>query len=563
MTTSQAALRGVTHRTLAGVRPSTLVAAIPIVLFILCSVSSDMVAVLGGDPLHIWRLLPAGPVAGDWLGAEVASTAFLLIGIALARGKRVAFWMALAVSASAVVVQGIALAHPVAAALAVLVAASLVASRSRYHVGTGPREIRLAVALLVGAVILAGVAAATSAAAGGTPGSVADAIGSVFDLATPVALPGLATVGAMLVIGHLGYLVATILVLDPVPDNRPADVIAAARRTLRTVGAGSLLPYQLGASCTAFADPEGTAAIAAAAVGRASVALGDPAGEPGAADRLAAAWEARCRRADLVPVVYQASETRAAALRALGWRSCLVGREAVVNPTTFNLAAPALANLRHTVTRSRKGGIRTIWSASGVGGLGDWRLTTGLVRLDREWRRTAGPQLGFTVGEFDPHADGDTAIAVAVDEHDVPVAFAVVRPTGADGGWMLDVMRRAREGVPGAMEACLVTAIAELGASGVTRLSLGLAPLAGLDPASDLLAERLLARSARMIRRLYNPEGLGFFKNKFDPTWEPRYLVVRRWSELLTAVVALLRLHLGGGWPRVIRSVAAGLVPAR
>jgi phosphatidylglycerol lysyltransferase len=143
------------------------------------------------------------------------------------------------------------------------------------------------------------------------------------------------------------------------------------------------------------------------------------------------------------------------------------------------------------------------------------------------------------------------------------VAFAVLRPTGADDGWMLDVMRRARGGVPGAVEACLVTAIQALGEMGVPKLSLGLAPLAGLDPASDAVAERLLARGARLIRPFYDHEGLAFFKNKFAPTWEPRYLMVCSWLDLPTAVVALLRLHLGGGWARVIRSVASGLVPAR
>jgi len=152
---------------------------------------------------------------------------------------------------------------------------------------------------------------------------------------------------------------------------------------------------------------------------------------------------------------------------------------------------------------------------------------------------------------------------VAVDPTGAPVAFIVLRPTGSDGGWMLDVMRRARGGVPGAVEACLVTAIEALGEIGVQRLSLGLAPLSGLDPSSGPLAERILARGARLVRPVYDHEGLAFFKGKFAPTWEPRYLAVPGWVSLGTAVIALLRLHLGGGWPNVVRSVAAGLVPAR
>jgi hypothetical protein len=39
-------------------------------------------------------------------------------------------------------------------------------------------------------------------------------------------------------------------------------------------------------------------------------------------------------------------------------------------------------------------------------------------------------------------------------------------------------------------------------------------------------------------------------------------VVVHRW-DLPAAASALLRLHLGGSWPRVVRSLLAGLSPAR
>ena len=70
----------------------------PAIVLILCSASADLVAVVGGDPLGIWQVLPAGPVAGDWLSAELSSVAFLLIGIALLRRKRAGFWLGLAVA---------------------------------------------------------------------------------------------------------------------------------------------------------------------------------------------------------------------------------------------------------------------------------------------------------------------------------------------------------------------------------------------------------------------------------------------------------------------------------
>jgi phosphatidylglycerol lysyltransferase len=542
---------------------ATLIELVPALALLLCSVSSDMVAMLGGDPVGLWRVLPAGPVAGDWVGAEVSSTAFLLVGIALLRRKRNGYWMALAMVAGSLVVQGATLNHPGSVITALGVGVVLLATRGRYHAGTGRRETVLAGTLLAGGVVLAAAAALAAATGADALSTMADAVGSLLDLATPVAVPGLATVGVLLVAARLAYVLASVLVLDPRHDDRSSGELAAAMATLRRVGRGALFPYQFAPECTAWADNAGTAALAVARVGRVEVALGDPAGEPAAAIWVLDAWLEHCRRDDLAPVVYQGSSELATRLRRRGWGSVLVGQEAILDPTSFDLSSPRVANLRHTVTRSRKGGITTVWSGDGLAALGDPRIVEAIVLLDQEWRRTAGPQMSFTVGRFDPLETAHTAIAVALDADGQPAAFAVLRPTGSDGGWMLDIMRRARGGVPGALEACLVTAIAALGEAGVTRLSLGLAPLAGLDPGSPSRSERWLARGARVVRPFYNHEGLAFFKDKFAPVWEPRFLLVSSWTSLSTAVIALLRLHLGVGWGRVVRSVAAGLIPAR
>ena len=82
--------------------------------------------------------------------------------------------------------------------------------------------------------------------------------------------------------------------------------------------------------------------------------------------------------------------------------------------------------------------------------------------------------------------------------------------------------------------------------AGVPSLSLGLAPLAGLDVPDATVEERTLATAARLVRSSYDVRGLEFFKAKFDPRWEPRYVGVRRRTDLLGLSVALLQLHLGG-----------------
>ncbi len=48
-----------------------------------------------------------------------------------------------------------------------------------------------------------------------------------------------------------------------------------------------------------------------------------------------------------------------------------------------------------------------------------------------------------------------------------------------------------------------------------------------------------------MLERFYGFGGLKGFKDKFDPVWEPSYLVSRSTASLVPALYAVARLHLG------------------
>jgi lysylphosphatidylglycerol synthetase-like protein (DUF2156 family) len=76
------------------------------------------------------------------------------------------------------------------------------------------------------------------------------------------------------------------------------------------------------------------------------------------------------------------------------------------------------------------------------------------------------------------------------------------------------------------------------------------------------LVARLLALGARVVRPAYDVRGLAFFKSKFAPTWEPRYLVVSRRTNLPRVLLALLRLHLGGS-RGLLKAAGAEFAPHR
>jgi len=541
-------------------RLSTTVALVPATAFLVASVSADLVAVVGHDPIGIWSILPAGPVAGGWLNVELSSTALLIVAILLFRAKRAGFWLALASLAGAFVVQGLLHHHPVAAALALATAGILVATRARYDVHAGGMEVRIAVWLLAtGSVAVVAVTLLDGPVQSELP-RLGRMLGTWIDGGSIGRLRVVTGITAALLFARVAFVGAAALILGPAPDPSSAAELDQARRTLRVLGRGSLLPYKDDPIVTPFTDGGREAALAFARAGRTAVMLGDPDGEVRPGLEVATVWIERGRRLDWLPVVYQASRRFTEELESHGWSACRIGAEAVLDPVAFDIRSPRVANVRHTVERSRKAGIqvRSTWDDGGLAAA----TIEGLAALDAEWRRGAGLRLGFTVGQFEAARMGDGLTVVAADPDMQPQAFIVLRRTGADGGWMLDVMRRRRGAAPGTIEACLVEAMRLLAGHEVRRLSLGLAPLAGLEAGRGPLLERALAVAARLIRPAYDVAGLAFFKDKFGPEWEARYLVVPHPWVFGGAAMALLRLHLGGSWSRVIRSVARPGAPS-
>jgi len=125
-------------------------------------------------------------------------------------------------------------------------------------------------------------------------------------------------------------------------------------------------------------------------------------------------------------------------------------------------------------------------------------------------------------------------------------AFITLLPTYADGGMALDLMRRAPEATPGAMELLLARAAEHLREGSYTYFSLGLAPLAGVGGAEHGLAGRGLDYLFRNLDGVYRYQSLHRFKDKFAPRWEDRYLLYPGPLALPSVLVALARVHVGG-----------------
>ena len=511
-------------------------------------------------------LLPFGPSAIDPLDAVTAAFALAALAAGVRRRKRLAWPLAVILFGAAMIAQALVLRHPIGAAVSVACLVILLADSRGYRISTD-RRMRLVTGgiMAAGVVVLVGGSILVNLAAAATFGSWLDHVGTwtveVLDFLDPTGLVTPGRSGELLeglefIVGT-AVLVAAMALLAADPDRPPPDLLDRDRSVARRHATGSIAPFQTGPDALFYAEPTGNGVVAYGRAGRTAVVLGDPVGPRAAAWRAFRAFEARCAMGDVAVSVYQASAAEAAEFASRGYRTFGVGEEAVIGLPTWGLAGSARANLRHTVTRARRGGIEVSWRPDGLDRPAWERWGRQLVEVDRAWQKIHGPGMRFTISPFDPADLLTVGVAVATDGSDTVQAFATFRRTEPDG-WVLDLMRRRQQGPPGALEACIAVAASAMRDAGDLELSLGLVALAGLTPGRGPIEERLLGVGRMFVGPFYDVAGLRFFKAKFDPEWHPRFGAVRGALGIVPYLVALLRLHLAVGTARPAAATPAG-----
>jgi lysylphosphatidylglycerol synthetase-like protein (DUF2156 family) len=120
----------------------------------------------------------------------------------------------------------------------------------------------------------------------------------------------------------------------------------------------------------------------------------------------------------------------------------------------------------------------------------------------------------------------ETPLFVVHDADGRAVAFANEIPSYRKGESTIDLMRHRLETPNGTMDYLLTESMLILREVGYRQFDLGLAPLAGVgDRPGATLQERALSQLSERLTRFFSYKGLRFYKAKFEPDWEDRYLV--------------------------------------
>jgi len=324
---------------------------------------------------------------------------------------------------------------------------------------------------------------------------------------------------------------------DPPTTAELEQTVEVARSASRTDALLALLGDK-----RLFFSPGRDAFLMYAVEGRSWVALGDPVGPAAASRELAWQFRELVERHDGWTIFYQVSEESLHLYVDMGLSLLKLGEEGRVPLDDFCLEGHGRKELRNAVRRTeeREGCRFEIVPSEEVPA-----LMPQLQEVSDAWLEDkAVAEKGFSLGRFDP----DYLVrfpAAVVRKGDEVVAFANVLAAGQE--LSLDLMRFSPEAPPGVMTYLFTRMMVWGAAEGFGWFDLGMTPLAGLERRTGApLWNRVASLVYRHGEHFYNFQGLRRYKEKFSPTWEPRYLASPGGLALPQILVHLATLISGG-----------------
>jgi phosphatidylglycerol lysyltransferase len=277
------------------------------------------------------------------------------------------------------------------------------------------------------------------------------------------------------------------------------------------------------------------------------VALGDPIGPASRVGELIRLFIERCDDFGGTPVFYEVGRQNLHRYADFGLAFVKLGEEARVDLTQFSLDGPQGARFRQVIRRLAKDGatFRVIPAAEVPGMMGRLR------DVSDDWlQQKTGAEKGFSVGFFDPSYLERFPVAV-VERGSRIVAFANLWPGPGGHELSIDLMRYHRDAPTSVMEALIVHLLVWGRDQGYQWFALGMAPMSGSERSA---VAPLRARAGNFLYEhgslLFNFRGLRAYKEKFNPVWEPHYLVYPG-ALKLPGIVADVSALVAGGYGRI------------
>ncbi len=276
-----------------------------------------------------------------------------------------------------------------------------------------------------------------------------------------------------------------------------------------------------------------------------AIALADPLGPAAGAQTSVTEFVHAAEHDALIPCFFSASRLTREAIPA-GWRTLVIADDTIVDLPGLAFTGKPWAHVRSALNRADREGITFRMTTLAAE---SWGVRQQLRAISESWVGDKGlPEMRFTLGTLQEAADPEVRIALAISPAgDVDGFLSWLPVYGAGGdhrGWTLDLMRRRDGGFGAVMEFLIGSSARIFAEEGAQILSLSGAPLAREVADDEGRIAQLLGQLSGILEPVYGFRSLHRFKQKFNPRYEPIYLLYRDEGDLTRIARALVRAFL-------------------
>lgn len=263
----------------------------------------------------------------------------------------------------------------------------------------------------------------------------------------------------------------------------------------------------------------------------------------------------------VTPCFFSAS-SRTRDLLPDGWQALTVADDTIIDLAGLTFEGKAWAKVRQSFSRGEREGmtfrLTTLAEVS-------WGTRQQLKAISESWVGDKGlPEMRFTLGTLHEAEDPEVRLALAISPAgDVDGLLSWLPVYGAGGriiGWTLDLMRRRDGGFGAVMEFLIGSSAKAFSEEGAEILSLSGAPLAHESPVDEGVIASMLAKMGGMLEPVYGFRSLHQFKKKFNPRYEPIYLLYRDEGDLARIGSGLTRAFLPDATLRQLTAAGVDLI---
>lgn len=242
-----------------------------------------------------------------------------------------------------------------------------------------------------------------------------------------------------------------------------------------------------------------------------------------------------CRRNGLRSIYFRIPEASAPLYRSMGKSLLPLGQEAILNLAHFSLEGKERKALRNALHKmERENYVFVVHEAPQ-----NSRLLQQLRAVSDDWLRMLHRnELSFSQGVFDESQLRDQTILTVENADGKIMAFLNLIPGAHAEEGNFDLMRRTSDAPTGTMDFLYTHLFQHLKDKGFSQCNLGLVPMSGLDSPSTL-SENLMKLAYERVPRFSAYKSLRFFKEKFNPVWETKYIAYDNQLDLMNLPIML------------------------